>query len=171
MRQTRQEVEFSERRCRRGSKQGGLRPSRRIVSVSQFSPSSERAFFIYNHLYYQELSRKYINFYLSAVLERALKTAQIYTDLINDWIQIGYYSIVLKSVSMLLKCNYEEFFIRQFYLDRNSFGYYRVYFIDSVTGIRDSGKSTHTKYKVEATMITTSWLQNVAPDCVFTSNR
>ena len=128
-------------------------------------------FFIYNHLYYQELSRKHINFYLSAVLEGALKTAQIYTDLINDWIQIGYYSIVLKSVSMLLKCNYEEVFIRQFYLDRNSFGYYRVYFIDPVTGIRDSGKSTHTKYKIEATMIATSWLQNVAPDCVFTSNR
>lgn len=103
--------------------------------------------------------------------EGALKTAQIYTDLINDWIQIGYYSIVLKSVSMLLKCNYEEVFIRLFYLDRNSFGYYRGYFIDPVTGIRDSGKSTHTKYKIEATMIATSWLQNVATDCVFTSNR
>ncbi len=66
---------------------------------------------------------------------------------------------------MLLKCNYEEVFMRQFYLGRNSSGYYRVYFIDPVTGIRDSGKSTHTKDKVEATMIATSWLQNGAPDC------
>lgn len=72
---------------------------------------------------------------------------------------------------MLLKCNYEEVFMRQFYLGRNSSGYYRVYFIDPVTGIRDSGKSTHTKDKVEATMIATSWLQNGAPDCVFTSIR
>ena len=55
--------------------------------------------------------------------------------------------------------------MRQFYLGRNSSGYYRVYFIDPVTGIRDSGKSTHTKDKVEATMIATSWLQNGAPDC------
>ena len=61
--------------------------------------------------------------------------------------------------------------MRQFYLYRNSSGYYRFYFIDPVTGIRDSGKSTHTKDKVEATMIATSWLQNGAPDCVFTSNR
>ena len=55
--------------------------------------------------------------------------------------------------------------MRQFYLGRNSSGYYRVYFIDPVTGLRDSGKSTHTKDKVEATMIATSWLQNGAPDC------
>lgn len=55
--------------------------------------------------------------------------------------------------------------MRQFYLGRNSSGYYRVYFIDPVTGIRDSGKSTHTKDKVEATIIATSWLQNGAPDC------
>ena len=61
--------------------------------------------------------------------------------------------------------------MRQFYLGRNSSGYYRVYLIDPATGIRDSGKSTHTKDKVEATMIATSWLQNGAPDCVFTSNR
>ena len=55
--------------------------------------------------------------------------------------------------------------MRQFYLGRNSSGYYRVYFIDPVTGKRDSGKSTHTKDKVEATMIATSWLQNGQPDC------
>ena len=55
--------------------------------------------------------------------------------------------------------------MRQFYLGRNSSGYYRVYFIDPVTGLRDSGKSTHTKDKVEATMIATSWLQNGAPEC------
>lgn len=54
--------------------------------------------------------------------------------------------------------------MRQFYLGRNSSGYYRVYFVDPVTGNRDSGKSTHTKDKVEATMIATSWLQNGQPD-------
>ena len=56
MRQTRQEVEFSERRRRRGSKQGGLRPSRRIVTVSQFSPSSERVFFMPKSLYDKDLA-------------------------------------------------------------------------------------------------------------------
>lgn len=55
--------------------------------------------------------------------------------------------------------------MRQFYLGRNSSGYYRVYFIDPVTGNRDSGESTHTKDKVEVTMIATSWLQNSEPDC------
>ena len=70
---------------------------------------------------------------------------------------------------MLLKRNYEEVFMRQFYLGRNSSGYYRVYFIDPVTGIRDSGKSTHTKDKVEATMIATSWLQNGSSDSLLLS--
>ena len=46
---------------------------------------------------------------------------------------------------------------------KNSSGYYRVFFIDPVTGKQDSGKSTHSKDKVEATMIATSWLQNGVP--------
>lgn len=53
--------------------------------------------------------------------------------------------------------------MRQFYLAKNSSGYYRVFFIDPVTGKQDSGKSTHSKDKVEATMIATSWLQNGVP--------
>ena len=43
--------------------------------------------------------------------------------------------------------------MRQFYLGKNSSGYYRVYFVDPVTGTRGPGKSTHTKDKVEATLI------------------
>ncbi len=35
--------------------------------------------------------------------------------------------------------------MRQFYLGNNSSGYYRVYFVDPVTGTRGPGKSTHTK--------------------------
>lgn len=53
--------------------------------------------------------------------------------------------------------------MRQFYLAINSSGYYRVFFIDPVTGKQDSGKSTHSKDKVEATMIATFWLQNGVP--------
>lgn len=53
--------------------------------------------------------------------------------------------------------------MRQFYLAKNSSGYYRVFFIDPVTGKQGFGKSTHTKDKVEATMIATSWLQNGVP--------
>ncbi|WP_147644963.1 hypothetical protein [Treponema pectinovorum] len=43
--------------------------------------------------------------------------------------------------------------MRQFYLTKNSSGYYRFFFIDHVTGKQGSGKSTHTKNKVETTMI------------------
>lgn len=53
--------------------------------------------------------------------------------------------------------------MRQFYLGKNSSGFYRVYFIEPVTGLRDNGKSTHTKDKIEAAMIATDWLKNGAP--------
>ena len=49
--------------------------------------------------------------------------------------------------------------MRQFYLGKNSSGYYRVYFVDPVTGTRGPGKSTHTKDKVEATLIAGQWLK------------
>ena len=41
-------------------------------------------------------------------------------------------------------CGYsrpQEVFMRQFYLGKTSSGYYKAYFIDPVTGIRDYGKS------------------------------
>ncbi len=53
--------------------------------------------------------------------------------------------------------------MRQFYLGKNSNGYYRVYFIDPVTGVRDTGKSTHTKDKIEATLIAGRWLKEGVP--------
>ena len=53
--------------------------------------------------------------------------------------------------------------MRQFYLGRNSSGYYRVYFVDPVTGTRGSGKSTHTKDKVEATLIAGQLLKEGVP--------
>ena len=53
--------------------------------------------------------------------------------------------------------------MRQFYLSKNNCGYYKVIFIDPVTGEKQTGKSTHTKDKFEATMIATSWLQNGVP--------
>ena len=54
--------------------------------------------------------------------------------------------------------------MRQFYLSKNSCGYYRVHFIDPVTGVQGNGKSTHSKDRVEATMIATSWLTNGTPE-------
>ena len=53
--------------------------------------------------------------------------------------------------------------MRQFYLGKNSSGFYRVYFIDPVTGLRDNGKSTHTKDIIEAAAIAGEWLKNGAP--------
>ena len=57
----------------------------------------------------------------------------------------------------------QEVFIRQFYLSKTSSGYYKAYFIDPVTGIRDYGKSTDTKDKLEATFIANEWLKNGKP--------
>lgn len=54
--------------------------------------------------------------------------------------------------------------MRQFYLSKNSCGYYRVHFVDPVTGIQGHGKSTHSKDRDEATRIAYDWLYNGAPD-------
>ena len=53
--------------------------------------------------------------------------------------------------------------MRQFYLGKNQNGYFRVYFVDPVTGVRGPGKSTHTKDRQEATMIATKWLSEGVP--------
>ena len=53
--------------------------------------------------------------------------------------------------------------MRQFYLGKTSSGYYKAYFIDPVTGIRDYGKSTGTKDKLEAAVIANEWLKNGKP--------
>lgn len=39
--------------------------------------------------------------------------------------------------------------MKSFYLSKNQDGYYRVYFVDPVTGARSVGKSTHTKDRDE----------------------
>ncbi len=54
--------------------------------------------------------------------------------------------------------------MKQFYLSKNSRGYYRVHFIDPVTGKQKSGKSTHVKNRDEALVIATYWLQNGVPE-------
>ena len=53
--------------------------------------------------------------------------------------------------------------MKKFYLSKNASGYYRVHFIDPVTGKQGTGKSTHTKDKVEAAMIAALWLKDGAP--------
>ncbi len=54
--------------------------------------------------------------------------------------------------------------MRPFYLSKNQCGYYRGTFVDPVTGVQSNGKSTHSKDRVEATMIATSWLTNGTPE-------
>ena len=54
--------------------------------------------------------------------------------------------------------------MRKFYLSKNQYGYYRVHFIDPVTGVQGTGKSTHSKDRDEAMMIATSWLTNGTPE-------
>ncbi|WP_407436560.1 tyrosine-type recombinase/integrase [Treponema sp.] len=54
--------------------------------------------------------------------------------------------------------------MRPFYLSKNKYGYYRVHFVDPVTGLKSTGKGTHTKDKFEATMLATRWLETGAPD-------
>ena len=46
--------------------------------------------------------------------------------------------------------------MRQFYLYKNSSGYYNAIFVDPTSGKRGIDKSTHSKDKIEATMIATS---------------
>lgn len=53
--------------------------------------------------------------------------------------------------------------MRQFYLSRNRCGYYRVHFVDPVTHVQGVGKSTHTKDKVEATLLAGKWLLEGMP--------
>ena len=54
--------------------------------------------------------------------------------------------------------------MRQFYLSKNSCGYYRIHFIDPITGKQGTGKSTHTKDLNDAVMIAYNWLHNGIPD-------
>ena len=53
--------------------------------------------------------------------------------------------------------------MRQFYLGKNKSGYYRVYFLDPVTGQTVKTKSTHCKDKMEATILASSMMQNGVP--------
>ncbi len=54
--------------------------------------------------------------------------------------------------------------MRQFYLYPNASGYFNVIFLDPISGKKITDKSTHTKDKVEAAMIATTWLQNGIPE-------
>lgn len=54
--------------------------------------------------------------------------------------------------------------MKQFYLAKNQHGYYRVDFIDPVTGLQGSGKSTHSKNRDEAMRIAYNWLYNGSPE-------
>lgn len=54
--------------------------------------------------------------------------------------------------------------MRQFYLSKNSCGYYRIHFIDPITGKQGTGKSTHTKDLNDAIMIAYNWLHNGIPE-------
>ena len=54
--------------------------------------------------------------------------------------------------------------MRKFYLSKNSCGYYRVHFIDPVTGKQGIGKSTHTKDWNDAVIMACSWLKNGVPE-------
>lgn len=54
--------------------------------------------------------------------------------------------------------------MKQFYLSKNQHGYYRVYFIDPVTGAQGTGKSTHCKNRDDAMIIATTWLNNGSPE-------
>ena len=48
--------------------------------------------------------------------------------------------------------------MRQFYLFKNNSGYYNAVFVNPVSGFKGTSKSTHTKDRIEAIMIATSWL-------------
>ena len=54
--------------------------------------------------------------------------------------------------------------MRPYYLSKNKYGYYRVHFVDPVTGQKGTGKSTHSKDKFVANMMATRWLETGAPD-------
>ena len=53
--------------------------------------------------------------------------------------------------------------MRQFYLYKNSSGYYNAVFVDPVSGKKGTDKSTHTKDKIQATVIASGWLEHGIP--------
>ena len=54
--------------------------------------------------------------------------------------------------------------MRQFYLYKNSSGYYNAVFVDPISGKKGKDKSTHTKDKIQATIIATGWLEHGCPE-------
>lgn len=54
--------------------------------------------------------------------------------------------------------------MRQFYLFKNKSGYYNAVFIDPVSGLKGSTKSTHCKDKVEAAVIAAGWVKDGKPE-------
>ena len=61
--------------------------------------------------------------------------------------------------------------MRQFYLYKNQSGYYNVVFVDPVSGKKGTDKSTHTKDKIQATVIASSWLEHGIPEARGNSRR
>ena len=53
--------------------------------------------------------------------------------------------------------------MQPFYLSKGKQGYYRVYFVNQITGKVLTAKSTHSKNKVEAAVIASDWLKNGIP--------
>ena len=53
--------------------------------------------------------------------------------------------------------------MRQFYLYKNSSGYYNAVFVDPISGKKGTDKSTHTKDKIQATIIAQKWIESGAP--------
>lgn len=51
-----------------------------------------------------------------------------------------------------------------FYLSRNQHGYFRVRFVDPVSGKLGKAKSTHTKNRQKATLIADDWYRNGSPE-------
>ena len=61
--------------------------------------------------------------------------------------------------------------MRPFYIDKNSFGFYRVRFVDEETGLVSFAKSTHTKNYSDALKLATTWLMNGVPAGIITSRK
>lgn len=53
--------------------------------------------------------------------------------------------------------------MRQFYLYKNSSGYYNAVFVDPVSGKKGTDKSTHSKDKIQATIIAQKWVESGSP--------
>ena len=54
--------------------------------------------------------------------------------------------------------------MRRFYLYKNNWGYYMAVMIDPVSGLKRGAKSTHTKDKVEATVLAAEWAKGGMPE-------